>query len=536
MADRDILATITKRQAERPALMLAALVEAQTETGNEALGLAAALEALAGDLLATAELRLQAHMRGATSAAKDERTGAAMLKLTAVGLRKPMAKAEHAAKRDALPPAPAATSLERLDALVSDAVAEGRGTIHELVNETALAATVGEVDLAGYLRGEGAAVTVPSFMDPAPTPPAAEPPMTTTVGAPDDVPITASSRPDGWAHQAVATFTDPVGPGSREVPGPRVSWDELGEVLGSGSVKALGLPEHLSHSQVSTLADCGTKYLLQRSKLLGVVEVPQWAFIGGNAFHRAVELFEQLVAEVESAAFVKDRWNALGGSGEVWRKAFGQVVTETAIANPLVGMDMWRASKRGLENYTWWLVEGEAMVERYYATRLAELDAPWRLIRHSAGYLPAPMIEHEYAMDVGVVPFKGVIDQVWNVTADHGPMRPGDILIDDAKSGATVPGDTAQLGEYALWLQRFGGGEGKRIWGRFYDARKGTWSDPIDLLKRHPWARFAYEVAAADRKKRSGVFEPRPSSFCGGCSVKHACPIFATLPAAGGAA
>jgi hypothetical protein len=346
-----------------------------------------------------------------------------------------------------------------------------------------------------------------------------------------DVPSVCGDAWHGRPVYAAPQFEEPW-----SVPGTRVTWDDLTAAMGDAENGA-GLPEHLSHSQKETLGECGTKYLLQRSETLGVVQVPQWALIGGDAFHACVEWFEKLVAEVKQAQYVGHRLAGAGGIGEIWRKQFGETITETAIANPLVPQEHWRAARKGAEGYTWWLVEGESMLVKYVTMRMVELGNAaigWRTIRwDTQGDHETAMIEHEAVMDVNGVPFKLIIDQVWDVRADEGPMRAGDLLIDDLKSGRGIPVETGQLEEYALWLVRqlpesmLTNGNPPAVWGRFYDARHGTYTEPVDLLERADWRRFSFEVAAADRRKRAGIFDPRPSSFCGGCSVKHACPVFA---------
>jgi hypothetical protein len=347
-------------------------------------------------------------------------------------------------------------------------------------------------------------------------------------------------RPVPAAGMVVPTLSDPAA-----IPGERFTWDKLTMVLNlpaADPLTALGLPEHLSHSQIETLRECGTKYLLQRAENTGVVQVPQWSLVGGTAFHAAAEWFERTVLEAGNAETVGAILNTRGGIGEVWRTILGQTITDEAIANPLVPVDQWRAARKGAEGYTWWLVEGEAMLQKYIAMRMDELltldTAPWRRIWwRTEGERDVAMIENESEMDVNGVPFKVVLDQVWQVTRDNGPMRIGDLLIDDLKSGRTLPVETGQLQEYALWLDRQlhgadttrADGNPPAIWGRFYDARKGVYTEPVDLLERADWRRFSYEVAAADRRKRGGIFDPQPSSFCGGCSVKHACPVFASV-------
>jgi hypothetical protein len=310
-------------------------------------------------------------------------------------------------------------------------------------------------------------------------------------------------------------------------------------------MQSVGLPEHLSHSQISTLADCGAKYFMQRSETLGVRERPEWATTGGSAFHNAVEWFERLVLEAGTRQAVSDRIALAGGLQVVWSGALHAEIADVAAANPDFAANDWRASKKGAEGYTWWLINGQTMLERYAAARLAELAQPWReplMVPQAGQPAPAPAFELPFEMQIEGVPFRGVIDQVWLVTGSSDTaMRRGDLLIDDLKTGASDP-DESQLREYALAVHRLAGvlEPGGRIWGRFYDARKGTWSEPQLLIGADEHGvqhgadaaeELAFKVEYAAAQKQSGRFMPRQSNYCNGCSVKHACPIFATKSA-----
>jgi hypothetical protein len=542
MADKDMVALIKKHDDARPGLLYRTV---------DAEGLAAGVRFLVEDYRKVAELYGGAAVRGGKALQAECRTTANKLALLLRGV-------EQAASA-AVEPTPAARPApERTDETRAAARAEHE-SLEVFVNEQAakrgdgpLAAGQGEsamFELMDPARPARDASRCPECDEAADSGDAcghrwhgapessgvAYEPLTPLFVAPAVEPGAPSNMPPALMDPAAAPeLEDPGG----QIPGKRVTWGVLTGILDGTSLEDLGLPEHVSHSQMETLRECGTKYVMQRSETLGVVEVPQWALVGGKAFHAAAEWFERTVLEVHVVQFVKDRLTVAGGIGELWRKTFGQTITDEAVANPLVPVSDWRGARKGAEGYTWWLVEGEAMLARYIGTRLAELDFPvggqsgWRKMMYLQGPDEpigqlTPAIEHEFVMNVMGVADKGVIDQAWEVVGDEGPMRAGDLLIDDLKSGRTVPVETGQLEEYAMWLSRFGGGENRRIWGRFYDARKGTYTEPVDLLERASWERFAFEVAATDRQKRAGIFAPSPSSFCGGCSVKHACPIFA---------
>jgi hypothetical protein len=295
------------------------------------------------------------------------------------------------------------------------------------------------------------------------------------------------------------------------IPGRRLTFAELRQAPPIAPIA------HTSNSQVTQMNDCGLQARLSRYEP-GVIERPQWHLVGGKAVHRVAEEFERLVLEVKNPQYVKDRVKLAGGAAGLWKAAFNAEIIAQSIACPQVPQDDWRASGRGhAEGYTWWLTQGVDMVQRYLDLRMAELaSAPDRVIMGANG--GAPMIEHEGVLDVEGTPHKIVIDQVWR----WGPAM---LMINDLKSGANAPrGGTFQLAQYAWYLRMTLGYEGK-IYGQYWDARKGTYSAPVDLIELHPWDEIVWRIKDAQAKKEAGLFGANPGPFCGGCAVKHACPV-----------
>lgn len=319
-------------------------------------------------------------------------------------------------------------------------------------------------------------------------------------------------------EQAAAMFAAPTPPGRAagpEMPGRRLTFAEL---LAPPPVAP---PEHMSYSQVGGMS-CGTQYRLSRLEP-GVIERPRWANVGGTGLHLAVEWFERAVANARgNAQFVQDRIKVAGGIEKIWTDHFGNAVVEQSMKTPSVPPEQWKESGRHVkEGYTWWLTQGEDMLRRYLDGRLVELETPSPASSRRIEFSPdgVPMIEHEGTLMVEGVPVKVVLDQVWRTSLDGGAL-----VIEDVKSGGWAPDGTFQLGLYAWYLRRALGWEGQ-ILGRFYDARKGTYGEPVDLIEAHPWEEVQLRVLPEAAKKKALLFSPNPAfGGCKSCMVSHACP------------
>ena len=297
--------------------------------------------------------------------------------------------------------------------------------------------------------------------------------------------------------------------------GRKVTYEEL-----LWPIPAASLPAHLSNSQGNTIGDCATKYRLQRVEALP--QVPQWANVGGSAFHAAVEAIERTMVNAAQAGrtLKLDSYDVELG----WKEHFEAEIARVSASSP-VPVSVWRASRKGAEGRAWWEVNGPHLLRRYLAARPTDPTA----IGLTANEVPA--IELELKVDVptpyGPLPYHAILDRV--TVMDVPPEVSDDFLVvRDYKTGYERPTDTTQLGDYAHVLRLGGVPESVRIMGTYFDARRGTWTPSVDLLAAHPFEAFVYRVTTAHAQKRAlttGPTSARPSSYCGGCSVRYACPI-----------
>jgi PD-(D/E)XK nuclease superfamily protein len=525
--------TIHERGLERARRIYVAYCEVITDSTTGAL--AAAFQAAADALHAEADAAAEARKRGHQSLTKDLRNTAGRIVGIAQDLMElskmdePTLTVEPSAPQGLMTPIPGARAHNCCDAgLVSwpgpcpwhnDDGTERTAPTEAEHYTPATDPVVEQADVAAYLRGVTDALPEVVTYDPA-----AEQATIDQEGTPMQ-PALAFADPEPYRPAGRPPFPDAE---------QHRGYDYAALMV---PVPADRIPAHWSWSQLTTIEDCGVQYRGQR--LDAIPQQPQWANVGGTTFHVVTERFDRgawqaggadLLPEVHPE-LLKQRWH------DAFAAEIKRVSDETGIGMGEEGGN-WRASNKGAEGYTWWLIEGERMLTRYIENR-RRLDAaareagtlaePLMLSVHADGWIGSdgvrttgpqvPAIEYEYERKVagplGELAVKGVIDRAYRC-AD------GTIMVKDLKTGRTMP-DDAQLGEYAWALFELTGV--LDIKGCFYDARKAIFTTPVDLLATHPHAEYAYRYHAAEATRRMGVFMPRRSPYCKGCSIRYACPV-----------
>jgi hypothetical protein len=580
MADKGTLEAIEKLRAARPRQLLDlidALVATQQNFTTTREGLVAGLRFLVGDFRQQADLVMDSGARGKGAEATALRATASSLSLLADAVEKitldgtgevlpqvsrggPSVPAEWCRKTEdhgphfwELPLPPGGNPLERgplrrectghherdltgLKALVAERSAGGvrlhegpdgsmvsdpfpvvEVTAFQFADPAGTAAVRRDGELEAWLSGETNVMPpIRNHREDGPVSGVAAAVLQLTEAQSEAFVTPRVNTPD-QREAAAAMFADPKPlPGAAPpMPGRVLSWADVRKA------PTLEPPEHLSFSQGGTLDECGMQYRLQRLEP-DVVGRPHWANVGGTALHAAVEWFETQVAKAPGdAVYAKARIEIAGGFGAIWAKHFAEALTAQVLETPAVPPAHWKAGGRGQsEGWTWWQVEGEEMLRRYLEPRLEDMG------RAIASALDgAPMVELEGVLDVEGVAYKVVIDQVWD--GESFGLPPGSLVIDDLKSGAYAPKGTYQLGGYAWYLRLEQDVE--QVYGRFWDARTGKYSEPVNLLELHPWDEIVVRVHGQAAKKAGGIFTPAPDwSRCGGCSLKHACPAALT--------
>jgi hypothetical protein len=257
-------------------------------------------------------------------------------------------------------------------------------------------------------------------------------------------------------------------------------------------------PSRLSYSQLSTYAECGEKWRLEKGYKLG--EGTWFATIAGSAIHEITELIDlqaigKFDGEIPTFKEVFDRLLAEEDEKGVEVKPSGRVLKSIG-----------KTGGPNKKDYDWWLHYGPECVENWI-TWTAEND--YRLAVMPDG---KPGIEIGFSIEVGGEKVVGFIDRIYLTPENR-------ILILDLKSGQ-VPKSKIQLGVYKLGLMRQYGLEAEL--GTYWMAGDGELTSITDLTMYS--ASFIDSLfEQAWRGIRAGIFLPNVSAMCNGCGVKRYC-------------
>lgn len=257
------------------------------------------------------------------------------------------------------------------------------------------------------------------------------------------------------------------------------------------------MPDHLSFSQLTSLARCGKAYEL--SRIAKAPTVPSMWLFAGNALHNAFE------------AIAHDHPNRSIDLFATWQQAWDKTVEEYHHKTS-VPMDEWRVGGRvskdkpNREDAAWWKAEGFLQVQMFdkwlYTSGYQILDING-----------TKAIEVETTMKFGDILVRGFAD-LMAVTPD------GEVEVIDYKSGTKTPLSAMQLGLYATWLQDSLDVPVRK--GRFFMTRKGELTEQFDLTR---WDQryFEAQFLKANTAITQRLFIANPGDNCRSCDVRDAC-------------
>lgn len=272
--------------------------------------------------------------------------------------------------------------------------------------------------------------------------------------------------------------------------------------------------ERLSHSSAHTYQECGERWRLERVEK--VDKIPWLAGPAGSAFHTMTEVYDTAGVEpLEIGPFEGFFIEALMEDGVAFDQDY----------NPMPGeLERYRVS-RG-ETYTWWCRAGDHMFDQYVAWRERSGWTVWESPFEpewdeegnvSNGWMLGVEIPFEVMLPGMSVPDKGYIDRIYS-------LPDGRLILVDLKTWARER-TTTQLPHYFAVAQDHLGIPVDGV--AYYDARLGRPTGiayPTDDPEK-PWdtERLAGLLLPVERGIIGDVFEPKPGSQCGWCSVAHHC-------------
>lgn len=293
---------------------------------------------------------------------------------------------------------------------------------------------------------------------------------------------------------------------------------------------------NLSFSQLSTYQQCGLKYDLSYNQR--APREPSGAFLGGGSIHKTIERSEAEGWWLEAENFLASdsvglaAWHRIfdvavmeaGPTlGEItgWderREALDRLEGKERAAAIDAGLAFVRWAGRGQgEDYPWWHKQGEFMLRRYQATRLAMLENEWSPIEGGVEMRVVANLE-------GVpIPVVGYLDKfLMREFVDRETGEVGDSIIVDYKSGKVGNAEPLQFATYSTLLRIARGLDVRRgvaIYLRAPDAEKRVQAVEFEGLLPNVEPLFA----GLARGIEAGLYLPNPNAFCPGCSVRASC-------------
>ncbi len=276
------------------------------------------------------------------------------------------------------------------------------------------------------------------------------------------------------------------------------------------------MPDFLSHSQLSTLRECGEQYRLKYVE--HAERRPYTAMLGGTMAHAATEAIDlALLAGTTEPDSLRTAARSMAEEAELLERA--KIKEKTP---DFIEPDTWISDRNGRgkarQNLEWFKKTAlPNAIDNYINWRenhpeLAIYDIP--------GYGPA--IEYNFELHLGTRILRGAIDRIFQ----H--RETGACVITDLKNGAK-PKTTVQLGTYSVAMRQ-AVPEGHWQWGAYLyglkhdpsgkSTGKMMLTPPVDLFYWTETRLNAFHrnaVMVLDRE----LFIPNPGSNCERCPFAH---------------
>jgi hypothetical protein len=257
------------------------------------------------------------------------------------------------------------------------------------------------------------------------------------------------------------------------------------------------------------MTTCGWRWVLERG--IRVPQQPSWATVAGSAIHTATEHFDNWTLSDE---WVTDRPTI----ERIFHEAFDEEIDKRLKEEPDFTKDQWRASGRASkawpnkENEEWWRANGPSHVMSWVTWRLNNPSWEIAYVPNDRGTM-LPGIELPVTAKLGGVDVRGYVDRLFH-------RNETELLCLDIKTGSREPESPEQLGTYNVALEETYGVAPD--FGAYWLSRTGGTSAFYDM-RMYPRERVEFTYKTVRAQQEQGMFLPKQSALCNGCSVRDYC-------------
>lgn len=273
----------------------------------------------------------------------------------------------------------------------------------------------------------------------------------------------------------------------------------------------MSLPEHVSHSQLSSWAGrCQKAFFLQR--IARAPETPAFWLLGGSAVHEVTEFLDRHGLEFGLEPAEMAVTMELEG---LFHSNFDQQIAKAEEVSAVPKADWLAAGFRPKQDEAYWRANGPQMVQNWLTWRT---NTGWKIWELAAGLTPAIELKLDVTSDVNGVnrSIVGAPDRVM-------VLPNGELVIVDVKSGSTTPKTVLQQGLYACMLELEYGVRPR--YGTFVKVgvKAGGVHTPLAPLGKYDERYFRHLFTAYRAQVETGTFLPNVGDMCDRCGVAKFC-------------
>jgi hypothetical protein len=267
----------------------------------------------------------------------------------------------------------------------------------------------------------------------------------------------------------------------------------------------MGLPEHVSHSQLTSWAErCQKEFQLRR--IQGAPVVPAWWLVGGSTVHEVTEELDRRGLEFN---LTPEAMNVTLELEELTLAKLNELVDKTEKQSGVPSSEWFTAGRGKGQGREYWEESAPTMVSNWLTWRAR---VGWKI----AEFSDEPAIELD--LDPYLTPELKVVGAPDRVFV----LPNGELVVVDVKSGSSTPKTPMQQGLYATLLELLGHRRPK--YGTFVKVKEdGGVHTPLAKLDKYDEQFFTELFRGFRAQLETGAFLPNVGDNCRTCGVQAAC-------------